>query len=110
MKVNQHYPCHSDDNAGNNDKYEIFSVIDFGDSQKNAIVFELGITIMYMMTKCTLIDPNEAGGHVLAGYETIRKLPPIEMDVLRLCVAARYARSLGGSQVKYKDMKNLFFL
>merc|ERR1719150_218737 len=62
--------------------------------KKNPIVFELGITIMYMMTKCSVIDPNDAGGHVLAGYETIRKLPPIEMEVLRLCVAARYAQSL----------------
>ena len=49
---------------------------------------------MYMMTKCSVIDPNDAGGHVLAGYETIRKLPPLEMKVLRLCVAARYAQSL----------------
>ena len=89
-------PCQ----GSGNDEYEIFSVIDFGDSQKNPIVFELGITIMYMMTKCSVIDPNDAGGHVLAGYETIRKLPPIEMEVLRLCVAARYAQSLGGSQVK----------
>ena len=94
-------PCKSSGETGSNNEYEIFSVIDFGDSQKSAIVFELGITIMYMMTKCSLIDPNEAGGHVLAGYETIRKLPPIEMEVLRLCVAARYAQSLGGSQVKY---------
>lgn len=78
----------------NSNEYEIFSVIDFGDSQKNPIVFELGITIMYMMTKCSVIDPNDAGGHVLAGYETIRKLPPLEMKVLRLCVAARYAQSL----------------
>ena len=52
-------------------------MIDFGDTNKNPIIFELGITIMYMMTQCKSIHPNEAGGHVLAGYETIRTLPPI---------------------------------
>ncbi len=49
------------------EEYEVFSVIDFGDSQKNPLVYELGIAIMYMMTQCKIIDPNEAGAHVLAG-------------------------------------------
>ena len=44
------------------EQYEIFGVIDFGDSQKNPYIFELAITIMYMMTKCEVIDPNEVGG------------------------------------------------
>ena len=57
--------------------FVFYSVIDFGDTNKNPIIFELGITIMYMMTQCKSIHPNEAGGHVLAGYETIRTLPPI---------------------------------
>ena len=57
--------------------FNFYSVIDFGDTNKNPIIFELGITIMYMMTQCKSIHPNEAGGHVLAGYETIRTLPPI---------------------------------
>ena len=59
-------------------------MIDFGDTNKNPIIFELGITIMYMMTQCKSIHPNEAGGHVLAGYETIRTLPPIGLRHLVL--------------------------
>ena len=41
--------------------YEIFSVIDFGDSNYNPLLYELAISIMYMMTKCTEMDPSMAG-------------------------------------------------
>ena len=87
------------------------SVIDFGDTNKNPIIFELGITIMYMMTQCKLIDPNDAGGHVVAGYEKVRSLPQIEEDVLRLCVAARYAQSLVmGAYAHQQDPTNDYLL
>ena len=66
------------------DFFVFYSVIDFGDTNKNPIIFELGITIMYMMTQCKSIHPNEAGGHVLAGYETIRTLPPLGLRHLVL--------------------------
>ena len=42
-------------------QYEIFSVIDFGDSNYNPLLYELAISIMYMMTKCTEIEPSMAG-------------------------------------------------
>jgi len=97
--------------ASDPEQWEIFSVIDFGDTNKNPMVFELGITIMYMMTQCKLIDPNEAGGHVLAGYETIRILPEVEMEVLRLCAAARYAQSLVmGAYSHQQDPTNDYLL
>jgi len=92
-------------------EWEIFSVIDFGDTNKNPIIFELGITIMYMMTQCKLVDPNDAGGHVVAGYEKVRSLPQIEEDVLRLCVAARYAQSLVmGAYAHQQDPTNDYLL
>ena len=65
-------------------------MIDFGDSQYNALIYELALSIMYMMTNCSEIDPNLVGGHVLAGYLPLRKLPEQEMDILRTCVAARW--------------------
>lgn len=34
-------------------------MIDFGDSQFNPIIYELGMAIMYLMTNCTEIHPNE---------------------------------------------------
>ena len=72
----------------------IHGVIDFGDSQKNPLVYDIAIAIMYMMTKCDQIHPCDVGGHVIVGYQTKRKIPPTEMMLLRTLVAARYAQSL----------------
>ena len=70
-------------------EYEIFSVIDFGDSNYNPLLYELAICIMYMMTKCTMISPSLAGAHVIAGYIQHRDLTPLERRLIRTCVAAR---------------------
>ena len=47
-----------------------------------------------LLNKVPALDPNEVGGHVLAGYLTSRKPTDQEFDVLRTCVAARFAQSL----------------
>ncbi|TRY69968.1 hypothetical protein TCAL_02332 [Tigriopus californicus] len=75
-------------------QYDIVSVIDFGDSQKNPLLFELAITIMYMMLKHSAVHPNQTGGHVIAGYIKHRKIPRLEMDLLRTCIASRFAQAL----------------
>ncbi|TRY69967.1 hypothetical protein TCAL_02331 [Tigriopus californicus] len=80
--------------AQNSLEYEMVSVIDFGDTQKNPLVFELAITIMYMMLKSSEVHANLAGGHVIAGYMKHRKIPNLEMNVLRTCIASRFAQSL----------------
>ena len=36
----------------------ILGVIDFGDSQKNPLVYDIAIAIMYMMTKVRFIYPS----------------------------------------------------
>ena len=36
----------------------IHGVIDFGDSQKNPLVYDIAIAIMYMMTKVRFIYPS----------------------------------------------------
>ena len=74
----------------NNNEDSVYSVIDFGDSQHGPLLYELAITIMYMMTKAE--DPNMVGGHVLAGYLQHRHLPHEERRLIRVCVAARYAQ------------------
>ena len=75
---------------GDPSEFEVFSLIDYGDSQFNPLIYELAITIMYMMVKPAVgVEPVMAGGHVLAGYLTLRQLPAQEMDILRVCVAAR---------------------
>ena len=49
------------------DGYKISGIIDFGDMQRSCYVFEVAITIMYMMVESKIVDPLEVGGHVLAG-------------------------------------------
>ena len=41
-------------------------------------------TLLYLCCKCEVIDPNLAGGHVLAGYKTVRQVTSLEMDVLKV--------------------------
>merc|ERR1711892_956980 len=48
----QNILCQKNEATG---EYEISSVIDFGDSQYNPLIYEVSIAIMYMMTKCTTI-------------------------------------------------------
>ena len=70
--------------------YEVSGVIDFGDSIESPYVFEVGVTIMYTMLKCNEIDKNEVGGHVLAGYKSIRgEFSQMELEILPIVVAAR---------------------
>lgn len=80
--------------ANDPNQYEITSVIDFGDTQKNPLVFELAVTIMYMMLKPSEVHANQTGGHVIGGYIKYRNIPDIEMDLLRTCIGARFAQSL----------------
>jgi hydroxylysine kinase len=87
----------------NSDDYAVYSVLDFGDSQRSCYVYELAITIMYMMTQCRCIPAYEAGGHVLAGYTKHRSLNDDERKLLRLCVAARYAQSLVMGAYSYEQ-------
>jgi len=91
--------------------YDVFGVIDFGDSHENPYLFDLATSIMYMMTQCEVIDPNLAGGHVLAGYKTVRDVTSVEMDILRVCVAGRYVQSLVlGAYTNQQDPSNEYVL
>jgi len=104
----QNILCQKNEATG---EYEISSVIDFGDSQYNPLIYEVSIAIMYMMTKCTAISPTMAGGHVLAGYIKHRDLPALERKLIRICVAARYAQSLVMGAYSYsQDPGNEYLL
>ncbi|CAL8106834.1 unnamed protein product [Orchesella dallaii] len=80
------------------DEYDVHGLIDFGDLQAGAYVFELGITICYMMLECVKdgvsIDPFFGAQNVLKGYSQVRKIPDNELEVLRILVASRLCQSL----------------
>jgi len=113
-------PIHGDFNEQNilmretepgSGQYRVHTAIDFGDSHVNPLVFELAITIMYTMTKSTVVHPNMVGAHVVAGYTLERALPDLEWRLLRTLVASRYVQSLVlGAYSHSFDPKNDYVL
>nr|XP_032618948.1 hydroxylysine kinase isoform X1 [Chelonoidis abingdonii]XP_032618949.1 hydroxylysine kinase isoform X1 [Chelonoidis abingdonii] len=75
-----------------NPQYRVSGILDFSDMSYGYYVFELAITIMYMMIESK--DPLSVGGHVLAGFESIVPLTTEERDALFLLVSGRFSQSL----------------
>nr|XP_056722018.1 hydroxylysine kinase [Euleptes europaea] len=73
-------------------RYRVSGILDFSDMSYGYYVFEVAITIMYMMIESE--DPLGVGGHVLAGFESIVPLTTEERDALFLLVSGRFAQSL----------------
>nr|XP_006637916.1 PREDICTED: hydroxylysine kinase [Lepisosteus oculatus]XP_015216863.1 PREDICTED: hydroxylysine kinase [Lepisosteus oculatus]XP_015216864.1 PREDICTED: hydroxylysine kinase [Lepisosteus oculatus] len=73
-------------------RYRISGILDFGDMSWGCLVFEVAITIMYMMIESQ--TPMEVGGPVLAGYESVTPLTEEERDVVFLLVLCRFCQSL----------------
>ncbi|XP_067085892.1 hydroxylysine kinase [Osmerus mordax] len=72
--------------------YKISGILDFGDMSSGYYVFELAITIMYMMIENP--SPLDVGGPVLAGWESVFPLNEAEKEALYLLVLCRFCQSL----------------
>ncbi|XP_008052507.1 hydroxylysine kinase [Carlito syrichta] len=72
--------------------YQVSGILDFGDMSYGYYVFEAAITIMYMMIESKF--PIQAGGHVLAGFESVIPLTAAERGALFLLVCSRFCQSL----------------
>uniref|UniRef100_A0A3Q3WQT3 Hydroxylysine kinase n=1 Tax=Mola mola TaxID=94237 RepID=A0A3Q3WQT3_MOLML len=75
-----------------NDGYKISGILDFGDMSSGYYIYELAITITYMMSEHP--NPIEAGGPVLAGWESVLALNEAEKDCLYVLVMSRLCQSL----------------
>ncbi|XP_006131446.2 hydroxylysine kinase [Pelodiscus sinensis] len=75
-----------------NPQYTVSGILDFSDMSYGYYVFELAITIMYMMIESK--DPLRVGGYVIAGFESIVPLTTEERDALFLLVCCRFSQSL----------------
>ncbi|CAM4654029.1 unnamed protein product [Leuciscus chuanchicus] len=73
-------------------KYKISGILDFGDMSSGYFIFELAITIMYMMIENP--NPVDVGGPVVAGWESVFPLNEAERDSLYLLVLCRFCQSL----------------
>lgn len=67
--------------TGRPDEYKITGVIDFGDTCYSSYLFELAITIAYMILQSGDIA---TGGLVMAGYSMVRTIPEHEKKVLKV--------------------------
>lgn len=75
----------------NQTEYTIKGVIDFGDTSKSPLIFEIGIALTYM-----ILQANDLanGGIFLSGYTSLNPIENSEMALLKYCVAARFVQSL----------------
>lgn len=63
------------------DEFRVNGIIDFGDTCYTLYVYELAITIAYMILQsCEL----ETAGYVIAGYQQLRIIPDNEKEVLKV--------------------------
>ncbi|XP_029285457.1 hydroxylysine kinase-like [Cottoperca gobio] len=89
-----------------NGRHEVSGVLDFGLLMNDCYVFEVAVTIAYMMLKST--SPLDVGGAVLAGWESIMMLNDDERDCLFLLVLGWLCQSVVYGRCnakKYPDNK-----
>ncbi|SPP79413.1 blast:Hydroxylysine kinase [Drosophila guanche] len=79
------------ESATNQTDHNIKGVIDFGDTSKSPLLFEVGIALTYMMLEAKDLG---SGGVFLAGFASIKPISITELGYLKYCVAARLVQSL----------------
>lgn len=89
-------------------------VIDFGDLNYSCTVFEIAISLMYILNlegvlKC---GRTQMAGHFFAGYSSVHPLSSEELEVLPVLVASRFCQSLvfGAYVSKLVDPGNEYIL
>ncbi|XP_031715188.1 hydroxylysine kinase-like [Anarrhichthys ocellatus] len=91
-----------------NGRHEVSGVLDFSLLMIDCYVFEVAVTIAYMMLENP--SPLDVGGAVLDGWESIMVLSDEERDSLFLLVLGRLCQSLVYGRynaTKYPDNKYL---
>lgn len=90
--------------GGSSSDYRVTGIIDFGDIQYSYYVFELAVTMTYMIL---VTGDIKAGGYVLAGYTVNRRLPDDEYRLLKTLISSRFVQSLIlGTYTSLLDPKN----
>lgn len=90
------------------DEKTISAVIDFGDSHRSCLIFDLTICLCYMLLQT---EDLETGKFFIRGYETVKCLSHIEKSIIKICVCARLCQSLVlGLYSSRNDPKNEYIL
>ncbi|XP_012313151.2 hydroxylysine kinase isoform X1 [Aotus nancymaae] len=91
--LNDHNILTEPSNSASGDaEYRVSGILDFDDMSYGYYVFEVAITIMYMMIESK--SPIQVGGHVLAGFESVAPLTAVERSALFILVCSRFCQSL----------------
>ncbi|KAL0810682.1 hypothetical protein ABMA28_010012 [Loxostege sticticalis] len=91
---------------GSQSDYRITGILDFGDIQYSYYVFELAITMTYVML---ITGDPRSGGLVLAGYTVNRLLPDHEYRLLKTLICSRLVQSLIlGAYTLEQDPQNTY--
>ncbi|XP_076245175.1 hydroxylysine kinase [Calliopsis andreniformis] len=92
----------------NSNGNEIAAVIDFGDSHRTSLIFELAIVLCYMILQAGDVT---MGKYVIEGYQDVRKLTELEKKILKVTVCARICQSLVMGAYSYLlDPQNEYLL
>ncbi|GAB5534230.1 MAG: aminotransferase class III-fold pyridoxal phosphate-dependent enzyme [Rubricoccaceae bacterium] len=85
---------HSDLNDENVlvDGDRVVGILDFGDALENPLITDLAIALAYLTMEHS--DPLAAGAEIVAGYHAVRRLTPVEAELLFPLVCGRLAVSL----------------
>ena len=70
--------------SGGSGDYKLSGIIDLGDLMDSYAVYDLAITIAYMVMSSKNMDPLAVGYHVIEGYETEASLNEAEWQALRV--------------------------
>ncbi|XP_012278010.1 hydroxylysine kinase [Orussus abietinus] len=90
----------------NKDEKKIAAIIDFQDSQRSYLIFELAIAVCHMIHQTRDVS---AGRHVIDGYRSVRTLPEFEKSILKITVCARFAQCLiTGAYTHLNDPANAY--
>ena len=72
------------ENSDGSGNYKLSGILDFGDMMMSYAVYDLAITIAYMVMCSKNMDPLAVGYHVITGYEKEASLNEAEWQVLRV--------------------------
>ena len=86
----------------------VSAVIDFGDTHRACMVYEIAITVCYMIIQARDVT---AAKHVIDGYQSVKKLTELEKEIFKTCVCARLCQSLAlGAYSQANDPQNDYVL
>ena len=73
--------------------YTITGIIDFSDVDYDCLIFELGISVAYLLL---IVEDNliQAAGHLIAGYHSVLPITEMEYKGLPTVIAARLFQSI----------------